>query len=221
MKTLRPCLVITAILLVICCGLYPAVVTAASAALFSQKAEGSLIVMDGKVVGSSLLGQTFEKPGAHAEYFWGRPSAASVDSATGVLVSAGSNYGPLNPALKDEVAARIAVLRATGVTGPIPVDLVTKSGSGLDPHVSIAAAEIQIPRVAKARGMGEDEVRALVKAHTEAPTLGLLGDARVNVLELNLALDAKKPAPATAVPGASNAAPSDEPTVAPAAAPSH
>lgn len=221
MKTLRPCLVITAILLVICCGIYPAVVTAASAALFSQKAEGSLIVMDGKVVGSSLLGQTFEKPGAHAEYFWGRPSAASVDSATGVLVSAGSNYGPLNPALKDEVAARIAVLRATGVTGPIPVDLVTKSGSGLDPHVSIAAAEIQIPRVAKARGMGEDEVRALVKAHTEAPTLGLLGDARVNVLELNLALDAKKPAPATAVPGASNAAPSDEPTVAPAAAPSH
>jgi K+-transporting ATPase ATPase C chain len=149
-------------------------------------------VKDGKVVGSSLLGQTFDKPELHAEYFWGRPSAASVDSATGVLVSGGSNYGPLNPALKDEVAARIAVLRAAGVTGPIPVDLVTKSGSGLDPHVSIAAAEIQIPRVAKARGLGEDEVRALVQAHTEAPTLGLLGDSRVNVLELNLALDAKK-----------------------------
>ncbi len=219
MKTLRPCLVITALLLVICCGLYPAVVTAASAALFSQKAEGSLIVKDGKVVGSSLLGQTFEKPEQHAEYFWGRPSAASADSATGVLVSGGSNYGPLNPALKDEVAARIAMLRATGVTGPVPVDLVTKSASGLDPHVSIAAAEIQIPRVARARGLGEGEVRGLVAAHTEAPTLGLLGESRVNVLELNLALDAKKPAPATAAPGLPNAAPSAEPTVAPTAPP--
>ena len=193
MKTLRPCVVITAILLFLCCGLYPAVVTGAGALLFSHQAEGSLIVKDGKVVGSSLLGQTFEKPELHAGYFWGRPSAAGVDSATGVVVSAGSNYGPLNPALKDEIAARIAVLRATGVTGPIPVDLVTKSGSGLDPHVSIAAAGIQIPRVAKARGLGDDEVRGLVKAHTEAPTLGLLGDSRVNVLELNLALDATKP----------------------------
>jgi K+-transporting ATPase ATPase C chain len=193
MKTLRPCLVITAILLVLCCGLYPAVVTAASAALFPQKADGSLIVKDGKVVGSSLLGQTFDKPEAHPEYFWGRPSAASVDPATSVLVSGGSNYGPLNPALKDDVAARIALLRATGVTGPIPVDLVTKSGSGLDPHVSIAAARIQVPRVAKARGMREDEVLALVAANTEAPTLGILGDARVNVLELDLALDAARP----------------------------
>ena len=193
MKILRPCLVITAILLVLCCGLYPAVVTAASAALFSQKSEGSLIVMDGKVVGSSLIGQTFDKPEAHPEYFWGRPSAASVDAATGVLVSGGSNYGPLNPALKDEVAARIAALRATGVTGPIPVDLVTRSGSGLDPHVSIAAARIQIPRVAKARAMSEDAALALVGAHTEDPTLGILGESRVNVLELNLALDAARP----------------------------
>jgi K+-transporting ATPase ATPase C chain len=193
MKTLRPCLVITAVLLVLCCGLYPAVVTAASAALFSQKAEGSLIVKDGKVVGSSLIGQTFEKPETRPEYFWGRPSAVSVDSATGVLVSGGSNYGPLNPALKDEVAARIAALRATGVTGPIPVDLVTKSASGLDPHVSIAAARIQIARVAKARGMSEDAVLALVGVHTEGPTLGILGDSRVNVLELNLALDAANP----------------------------
>lgn len=193
MKTLRPCLVITAVLLVLCCGLYPAVVTAASAALFSHEAEGSLIVREGQVVGSSLLGQTFEKPGAHPEYFWGRPSAASVDAATGVLVSGGSNYGPLHPALKDEVAARIAILRATGVTGPIPVDLVTRSGSGLDPHVSIAAARIQIPRVATARGMTEDAVLALVGAHTEDPTLGILGDSRVNVLELNLALDATNP----------------------------
>ncbi len=194
MKTLRTCLVIETFLLVVCCGFYPAVVTAASAALFSKQAEGSLLVKDGKVIGSSLLGQTFEKPEAHPEYFWGRPSAASVDAATGVLVSAGSNYGPLNPALKDEVAARIASLRATGVTGPVPADLVTKSGSGLDPHISIAAAEIQIPRVARSRGLEEGVIRELVKAHTEAPTFGLLGEARVNVLELNLALDAKKPA---------------------------
>jgi K+-transporting ATPase ATPase C chain len=185
--------VITAVLLFLCCALYPAIVTAASAALFPQKAEGSLIVKDGKVVGSSLLGQTFDKPEAHPEYFWGRPSAVSVDPATGVLVSGGSNHGPLNPALKDEVAARIAALRATGVAGPIPVDLVTKSASGLDPHVSIAAARIQIPRIAKARGMSEDAVLALVGAHTEAPTLGILGDSRVNVLELNLALDTAKP----------------------------
>ena len=193
MKTLRPCLVITGILLVLCCGFYPAVVTGAGALLFSHQAEGSLIVRDGKVVGSSLLGQTFDKPEAHPEYFWGRPSAASVDSATGVLVSGGSNYGPLDPALKDEVAARVAALRATGVTGPVPVDLVTKSGSGLDPHVSIAAARIQIPRVAAARALSEDAVLALVAAHTEDSTLAILGDPRVNVLELNLALNASKP----------------------------
>jgi potassium-transporting ATPase KdpC subunit len=200
MKILRPCLVITALLLLICCSVYPAVVSAAAVALFPHQARGSLIVKGDKVVGSSLLGQTFEKPDAHAEYFWGRPSAASVDPATGVLVSGGSNYGPLNPALKDEVAARIALLRATGVTGPIPVDLVTRSGSGLDPHISVAAAEIQIPRVAAARGMSPAAVRAIVEAHTEAPTLGLFGEARVNVLELNLELDATKPAPEAAVP---------------------
>lgn len=215
MKTLRPCLVLTSFLLVVCCGLYPAVVTAASAVLFSQTAEGSLLVKDGKVIGSSLLGQTFEKPEAHPEYFWGRPSAASVDAATGVVISAGSNYGPLHPALKDEVAARVAALRATGVTGPVPVDLVTKSGSGLDPHISIAAAEIQIPRVAQARGLGEGVVRELVGAHTEAPTLGLLGESRVNVLELNLALDARKPAPAAAMP----VSPAVPPVAAPAPAP--
>ena len=192
MKTLRPCLVIMAILLFLCCGLYPAVVTGAGALLFSHQAEGSLIVKDGKVVGSSMLGQTFGKPEAHPEYFWGRPSAASVDSATGVLVSGGSNYGPLNPALKDEVSARIAILRATGVTGPIPVDLVTRSGIGFDPHVSIAAARIQIPRVATARAMSEGALLALVAAHTEDSTLVILGDPRVNVLELNLALDAAK-----------------------------
>lgn len=192
MKHLRPCLVVTAFLLFFCCVLYPAVVTGAAQAIFPQKANGSLIEEGGKVRGSALIGQTFEKPQEHLEYFWGRPSAASVDSATGVVVSAGSNYGPLNPALKDEVAQRVAALRATGVTGPVPVDLVTKSASGLDPHISPAAAEIQIPRVAKARGLSEKTVRDLVRESTEEKTLGFLGEPRVNVLALNLALDAKK-----------------------------
>src|SRR6185369_10109584 len=176
MKVLRPCLVLTAFLLVICCVLYPAVVTAAAQVIFPRQASGSLVEKDGKVVGSELIGQTFEKPTDHPEYFWGRPSAASADSATGVLVSGGSNYGPLNPSLQDEVSKRVAALRATGVTGPILVDLVTKSGSGLDPHISVAAAEIQIPRVAKARGMSADELRALVRAHTEDRLLGFLGE---------------------------------------------
>jgi K+-transporting ATPase ATPase C chain len=194
MKILRPCLVVTAFLLVFCCVLYPAVVTAAAQALFPRQASGSLVERNGKVVGSELIGQTFDRPMEHLEYFWGRPSAASVDGATGVIVSAGSNYGPLNPSLKDEVAQRVAALRATGVEGPIPVDLVTKSASGLDPHVSPAAAEIQIPRVAKARGTSEDEVRAIVRAHTEGPTLGFLGQPRVHVLAVNLDLDARRAA---------------------------
>lgn len=214
MKLIRPCLVITAFLLVVCCLLYPATVTLGAQALFSKQASGSLIEKDGKVVGSSLIGQTLDRPMEHLEYFWGRPSAASVDGATGVVVSSGSNYGPLNGALKDEVAQRVAALRATGVTGPIPVDLVTKSASGLDPHISIAAATIQIPRVAKARGLGEAEVEALVEQHTEGSTLAFLGESRVNVLALNLSLDGKKSVPAVVSPVASAFAP---PTAAPAA----
>lgn len=186
---LKTCLVVTAFLLLACCVLYPAVVTAAAQALFPGRANGSLLLEGDRVRGSALIGQTFERPADHPEYFWGRPSAASVDAATGVLVSGGSNEGPLSPALKEEVAQRIAALRATGVTGPVPGDLVTKSASGLDPHISPAAAEIQVPRVARARGLPEAVVRGLVAAHTEAPTAGLLGQARVNVLELNLALD--------------------------------
>jgi K+-transporting ATPase ATPase C chain len=215
MKILRPCLVLTALLLVLCCGLYPAVVTAAAQVLFPRQANGSLVEKDGKIVGSELIGQTFERPLEHLEYFWGRPSAASVDAATQVLVSGGSNYGPLNPSLQDEVKQRIAALRATGVTGPIPGDLVTKSASGLDPHISPAAAEIQVPRVAKARGMTEEEVRALVRAHTEAPTLGFLGDARVHVLALNLDLDARKRVPPVVSPDAPKLAPAS--SAAPAA----
>ncbi len=191
MKLLRPCLVITAFLLLVCCLAYPAAVTAVAQAAFPRQANGSLITQGGRVRGSSLLGQTFADNAAHPEYFWGRPSGASVDSATGVTYSSGSNYGPLNPALHDEVRQRVAALRATGVTGPIPVDLVTKSASGLDPHISPAAAQIQVPRVARARSMSEAAVRSLVAAHTDSSTLGLLGEPRVNVLELNLALDAR------------------------------
>jgi K+-transporting ATPase ATPase C chain len=191
MKIVRPCLVITALLLVLCTALYPAVVTGLAQAVFPRQAQGSLIVERGRVRGSSLLGQTFEHPEGHPEYFWGRPSAASVDSATGVVYSSGSNYGPLNAALHDEVRQRVEALRATGVTGPIPIDLVTKSASGLDPHISPAAARVQVPRVARARNLTETEVRTLVDAHTEGSTLGLLGEPRVNVLELNLALDAR------------------------------
>lgn len=202
MKVLRPCLVLTAFLLVVCCVLYPAVVTAAAQALFPHRAGGSLIQRSGKVVGSELIGQTLDHPMDHLEYFWGRPSAASVDASTRVVVSGGSNYGPLNASLRDEVAQRIAALRATGVTGDIPADLVTKSASGLDPHISVAAAAIQVSRVARARDMSEGEVRAVVEVHTEGSTLGFLGEARVNVLAVNLDLDARKPVLPVAAPRA-------------------
>lgn len=202
MKTLRACLSITAILLVLCCALYPAVVTAAAQAIFPSQANGSLLVQDGVTRGSALIGQTFGDAAEWPEYFWGRPSAASPDAATGVLYSSGSNYGPLNPALKGEVEGRVKALRDAGVTGPIPVDLVTKSASGLDPHVSPAAIELQLPRVARARGLSEAELRATIAEHSEAPTLGFLGERRVNVLTLNLALDAKRPVPHRAPPHA-------------------
>lgn len=218
MKVLRPCLVLTAFLLVVCCVLYPAVVTAGAQALFPHRANGSLIEKNGKVVGSELIGQTLDRPMEHLEYFWGRPSAASVDSTTNVVVSGGSNYGALNASLKDEVSQRIAALRATGVSGPIPIDLVTKSASGLDPHLSVAAVQIQIPRVAKARGMSEEEVRAVVLAHTEGSTLGFLGEARVNVLACNLDLDAKKPVSPVVLPDAPKFAPPPA-SAAPSAAP--
>jgi K+-transporting ATPase ATPase C chain len=207
MKLLRPCLVVTTFLLVVSCVLYPAAVTAAGQLLFKKQADGSLIERDGKVVGSSLIGQAFDEPMKHLEYFWGRPSAASADKATGVLVSSGSNYGPRSGSLADEVKQRVEMLRATGVTGPVPIDLVTKSGSGLDPHISPAAAEIQVPRVAAARGMSEADVRALVEASTEGSTLGFLGEPRVNVLELNLALDARKKVAPVVSPRAEDFAP--------------
>jgi K+-transporting ATPase ATPase C chain len=219
MNVLRPALVLTAALLVICSVIYPAVVTAAAQAVFPVQANGSLVERGGKTLGSDLIGQPFDKPMEHLEYFWARPSAASVDGPTGVLVSAGSNYGPLNPALADEVKQRVAMLRATGVKETIPSDLVTKSGSGVDPHVSVAAAEIQIARVAEARGMTADEVRALVRQHTEGSTLGFLGEPRVNVLLLNLALDAKKAVAPVVSPSAAAFAPPAAPASAAPTAP--
>lgn len=204
---IRQAVGMTVALGLLCCVVYPGVVTGIAQAAFADRAEGSLVTVNGAVRGSELLGQTFADPSAWPEYFWGRPSAASADANTGVLYSSGSNYGPLNPALKDEVEARVKALRDTGVTGPIPVDLVTKSGSGLDPHISPAAAEIQVARVAKARSMPEAELRGLVAANTDSALFGFIGEPRVNVLKLNLALDAKKaPPPERAAARASAAA---------------
>ena len=184
----RPLIVIFAVLTVITGLVYPAVMTAFGQAVFHRQANGSLVEVDGKVVGSALIGQQFDAP----QYFWGRLSATSPMpyNATG---SGASNLGPTNPALADELKGRIAALKAAGtdVSQPIPVDLVTSSGSGLDPEISPAAAAYQVGRVARARGLDEARVKALVAAHTLDRQLGFLGEPRVNVLELNLALDGK------------------------------
>jgi K+-transporting ATPase ATPase C chain len=205
MKTLRPCFVITFALLVLCCLVYPGVVTAGAQVLFSDQANGSLLTRNGKVVGSSLIGQSVADWAAHPEYLWGRASAASNDAATNITYSSGSNYGPLNGALSDEVKARIALLRSSGVTSAIPADLVTKSASGLDPHISPAAAELQVPRIAATRKVAESKVRELIAAHTEQSTLGFMGEPRVNVLLVNLDLDAQAPYTAPPAPAASAA----------------
>jgi K+-transporting ATPase ATPase C chain len=172
--------------------IYPLVVTGIAQVVFPRQANGSLIVIDGKAYGSELIGQQFDDPG----YFWGRLSATgtfpynafNADNLTG---SSGSNYGPLNPALMEMVQARVDALKAADPdnTAPIPVDLVTASGSGLDPHISVAAALYQVSRVAQVRGMSDEQVRALVNQYTEGRQFGFLGEPRVNVLELNLALD--------------------------------
>ncbi|MGA9750803.1 MAG: potassium-transporting ATPase subunit KdpC [Acidobacteriota bacterium] len=166
---------------------YPLVVTGLARLLFPSQASGSLIRERGRIVGSTLIGQPFSAPG----YFWGRPSATTPFPDDPAL-STGSNLGPTNPALLEAVKVRVAALRAAepGNDAPVPVDLVTASASGLDPDISPAAAYYQVPRVARARNLPESEVRALVATHVRGRTFGVFGEPRVNVLELNLALDA-------------------------------
>jgi potassium-transporting ATPase KdpC subunit len=186
---LRPAVLLFVLLTVLTGALYPLVVTAIARALFPAGATGSILKRDGLIVGSSLIGQSFRG----ARYFWSRPSATTLKPYN-ATASNGSNLGPLNPALTDAVKARIAALRAAdpGNAAPIPADLVTASASGLDPHISLAAADFQAARVARERGLPVARVRALIAAHQEGRLLGLLGEPRVNVLELNLALDALK-----------------------------
>jgi K+-transporting ATPase ATPase C chain len=171
---------------------YPLFVTAIAQVAFPHQANGSLIRDEGQIVGSELIGQPFDDP----RYFWGRLSATgtfayNAFNADNLTASSGSNYGPLNPALLEMVQARVDALHAADPnnTTPIPVDLVTASGSGLDPHISVAAALYQVPRVAEARGLDEAAIRQLVDEHTDSRQLGFLGEPRVNVLALNLALD--------------------------------
>ena len=168
---------------------YPLLVTGIAQGLMPNAANGSLIVQDGKPVGSALIGQPF----SDAKYFWGRPSATGPFPYN-AAASSGSNLGPTNPALAEAVRTRIATLRAAdpGNEAPVPVDLVTASASGLDPHISPAAAQFQVPRVARARSLPEERVKQLVVDQTERRQLGVLGEPRVNVLRLNLALDALK-----------------------------
>ncbi len=165
---------------------YPLLVTGIARVGFASQARGSLIEKNGRVVGSRLIGQPFSDP----KYFWGRPSATSPMPYNGGS-SSGSNLGPTNPALKEAVEARVKALREAGgdPSKPVPIDLVTASGSGLDPHISPAAAEYQVARVAKARNLPEDRVRSVVARHTEGRQFGFLGEPRVNVLMLNLELD--------------------------------
>jgi potassium-transporting ATPase KdpC subunit len=182
---LRPALVLLACLSALTGLLYPAAVTGAAQALFPWQAQGSLLERGGQTVGSALIGQPFSDP----RNFWSRPSATAPMPYNG-SASGGSNQGPLNPALTEAVQARVQALREAdpGNTAPVPVDLVTASASGLDPHISPAAARYQAARVARLRGLPEATVQTLIDKNTEAPLWGLLGEPRVNVLALNLAL---------------------------------
>lgn len=186
---LRPALVLFAGLTLVCGMLYPVAVTGIGKLAFTDKAAGSLIVQDGKVLGSRLIGQEFSAP----QYFWGRLSATSPMPYNATL-SGGSNLGPSNPALIDAVKGRIAALKAVdpGNPLPIPVDLVTASGSGLDPEISLAAAYYQAERVARERKLSVEAVRGMIDAQQLTRSLGFFGEPRVNVLELNLALDQKQ-----------------------------
>lgn len=183
MSHVRPALVLILLFTLLFGVAYPFAITGAAQAMFPSQANGSLIERDGRVIGSALIGQPFSRP----EYFWSRPSAAG--DGYNASASSGSNLGPTSRALLDRVQADVTRLRASGVVGAIPADLATTSGSGLDPHISIAAARVQIARVAAARGVSDADVAALVDRYTEEPFLGFLGEPGVNVLRLNLALD--------------------------------
>ena len=184
---IRPALVLFVLLSLVTGVIYPLLVTGAARLIFPKQAAGSMIISDGKVVGSEMIGQNF----SDVKYFWGRPSATSP-MPYNASASGGSNQGPLNPALTDAVKGRIEALRAAdpGNSAAVPVDLVTASASGLDPHISPAAGLYQAARVAKVRGVAVEKVRGLVDAQTEKPVLGFFGEPQINVLKLNLALDA-------------------------------
>ncbi len=188
MNELRPALVVFGLLTLLTGIAYPLVVTGIGQAAFNGRVNGSILQSGDRAVGSRLLGQPFSDP----KHFWSRPSATGPQPYNGAI-SSGSNQGPINPALETAVRDRIAALRAAdpGNTAPVPVDLVTASGSGLDPHISPAAADYQVARVARVRKMTEADVRKAVAAATDGRTFGILGEPRVNVLELNLALDAQ------------------------------
>ena len=197
-RTVRPAVSLLVVMTLALGAVYPLAVTGISTIVFPRQSEGSLLTRDGKLIGSRLIGQSFADP----KYFWGRPSATTPQPYNGIA-STGSNLGPLNPALIDNVKAAARALRDAdpGNTQPIPVDLVTASASGLDPDVSVAGAHYQAGRVAGARNMPVAEVEALIAAHEQGRFLGFVGEPRVNVLELNLALDLHVQAPAS--PGSS------------------
>jgi potassium-transporting ATPase KdpC subunit len=186
---MRPVLVLFAMLTIITGIIYPLVVTGIAQLVFPAQAGGSLVMKDGRAVGSSLIGQSFSDSG----HFWSRPSATGPMAYNG-LASSGSNQGPLNPALSDAVKSRIDALQAAdpGNNAAVPVDLVTASASGLDPDISIAAAEYQAARVARVRSLPMEAVQTLIATHTQRRLLGVIGEPRINVLELNLALDSLK-----------------------------
>jgi K+-transporting ATPase ATPase C chain len=185
MKEMRQALLIFFFLTVVCGGIYPAAVTLVAGIAFPRQAAGSFVKDgSGRVIGSALIGQPFSDP----KYFWPRPSATGP-FAYNPGGSSGANLGPTNPAFLAAVTDRVASLRAAGITGPVPADLVLASASGLDPHVTPAGAHVQMARVAQARGLPESDLERLVAAHVEERQFGLLGETRVNVLELNLALD--------------------------------
>jgi K+-transporting ATPase ATPase C chain len=188
MSELRPALIVFALLTLVTGIIYPLAMTGIGQVAFNSQVNGSQIQQGERVVGSRLLGQPFTSP----KYFWSRPSATAPQPYNGAA-SSGSNQGPINPALESAVKDRVAALRAAdpGNDAPVPVDLVTASGSGLDPHISPAAAEYQVGRVARERKVSEDGIRKLVQQATQGRTLGILGEPRVNVLELNLLLDAQ------------------------------